>query len=164
MIGGPSMFELYGITGLPENDPTLTGGLTPQSITGYSQLGRQATNPQFQNPFNTNVRLTLTNILGRHSVKTGFEYLAVNTDVQDTNPLYGLDTYSSQFSRPAGAAANNQYNLADFYFGARTQYQLASLIVARMRQRSYFAYIQDDFRLNDKMTLNLGLRYEYVTP
>ena len=56
VIGGPSMFELYGITGLPENDPTLTGGLTPQSITGYSQLGRQATNPQFQNPFNINVR------------------------------------------------------------------------------------------------------------
>ncbi len=51
--------------------------------------------------------------------------------MQDTNPLYGLDTYSSQFSRPAGAAANNQYNLADFYFGARTQYELASLIVAR---------------------------------
>ncbi len=51
VIGGPSMRELYGITGLPENDPSITGGLTPQSITGYSQLGRQATNPQFQNPF-----------------------------------------------------------------------------------------------------------------
>ena len=50
VIGGPSMFELYGIPGLPENDPELTGGLTPQTITGYSQLGRQATNPQFQNP------------------------------------------------------------------------------------------------------------------
>ena len=74
-----------------------------------------------------NVRVNATNIFGRHSVKTGFEYLMINTDVQDTNPLYGLDTYSSQFSRPAGAAANNLYNLADFYFGARTQYELATL-------------------------------------
>ena len=64
VIGGPSMFELYGITGLPENDPSITGGLTPQTITGFSQLGRQATNPQFQNPFNINPRLTLTTILG----------------------------------------------------------------------------------------------------
>ncbi|HMF61333.1 MAG TPA: TonB-dependent receptor, partial [Vicinamibacterales bacterium] len=164
VIGGPSMFELYGITGLPENDPTLTGGLTPQSITGYSQLGRQATNPQFQDPFNVNLRVNVTNIFGRHSLKTGFEYLRVNTDVQDTNPLYGLDTYSSQFSRPTGAAANNLYSLADFYFGARTQYELASLIVAEMRQRAYYAYMQDDVRINDRLTVNMGLRYEFVTP
>ena len=164
VIGGPSMFELYGITGLPENDPSLTGGLTPQSITGYSQLGRQATNPQFQNPFNVNLRVNVTNLFGRHSLKTGFEYLRINTDVQDTNPLYGLDTYSSQFSRPTGAAANNLYNLADFYFGARTQYELASLIVAEMRQRAYYAYVQDDVRLNDRLTVNMGLRYEFVTP
>jgi hypothetical protein len=164
VIGGPSMRELYGITGLPENDPSITGGLTPQSITGYSQLGRQATNPQFQNPSNINPRVTLTNIFGRHTVKFGFEYIAINTEVQDTNPLYGLDTYSSQFSRPTTSAASNQYNLADFYFGARTQYELASLIVAKMRQRGTYWYVQDDFNVNSKLTLNLGIRYEYVTP
>ncbi|HEX4945670.1 MAG TPA: carboxypeptidase regulatory-like domain-containing protein, partial [Blastocatellia bacterium] len=42
LSGGPSMRELYGITGLPE-DRTITGGLTTQTITGFSQLGRQAT-------------------------------------------------------------------------------------------------------------------------
>ena len=103
-------------------------------------------------------------IFGRHSVKFGFEYISINTEVQDTNPLYGLDTYSSQFSRPTSAAANNQYNLADFYFGARTQYELASLIVAKMRQRGTYWYVQDDFNVNSKLTLNLGVRYEYVTP
>jgi len=164
VIGGPSMFELYGITGLPENDASITGGLTPQSITGYSQLGRQSTNPQFQNPSLFNPRVSLTRILGRHSLKVGFEFAAINTEVQDTNPLYGLDTYSSQFSRPTGAAASNQYNLADFYFGARTQYELASLIVAKMRQRGYYSYVQDDVRLGAKLTINVGLRYEYVTP
>ncbi len=163
-IGGPSMLELYGITGLPQNDSSITGGLTPQSITGYSELGRQSTNPQFQNPFSVNPRVNLTNILGRHSVKVGFEFNAINTEVQDTNPLYGRDTYSSQFSRPSGAAASNLYNLADFYFGARTQYEVASLIVAQMRQRAHYAYIQDDFKVNDRLTLNVGLRYEYVTP
>src|SRR6185369_7835754 len=52
-VGGPSMLELYGITGLPQ-DRTVTGGLTTQTISGYAQIGRQATNPQFQNPFSVN--------------------------------------------------------------------------------------------------------------
>ena len=31
-----------------------------------------------------------------------------------------------------------------------------------LRQRYQFAYVQDDFRLNDKLTLNAGLRDEYA--
>ena len=169
LVGGPSMFALYGITGLPE-DPTVTGGLTTQTITGISQLGRQATNPQFQNPFSVDPRLTLSKILGRHTLKVGYEYLTVNTDVQDTNPLNGLDTYSGQFSKPNPVSpattvpANNLYNLADFYFGARSQYELANLLVVHMRQRLHFAFVQDDIKVNQKLTINAGLRYEFATP
>ncbi len=163
LIGGQSPFELYGITGLP-NDPEINGGLTTQTIGGLSQLGRQATNPQFQNPTNTDLRASYGFVLGNHSLKIGYEYLAVNTEVQDTNPLLGLDTYTGQFSRPVGAAANNAYNLADFFFGLRNQYELANLTIAQMRQRFHFAYIQDDFKVNQKLTLNLGLRYEFGTP
>jgi hypothetical protein len=163
LTGGPSMRDLYGITGLPD-DPMVTGGLTTQTINGISQLGRQATNPQFQNPFNVNPRVNYSFTLGRHSLKTGYEYLAVNTDVQDTNPLMGLDTYAGQFSRPAGVTTNNLYNLADFMFGARSQYEFANLLVVNMRRRLHYAYLQDDFKVNQKLTLNLGVRYEFATP
>jgi Carboxypeptidase regulatory-like domain/TonB-dependent Receptor Plug Domain len=163
LTGGPSMLQLYGITGLPD-DPAITGGLTTQTITGFSQLGRQATNPQFQNPFDVNPRVNYTFSLGRHSLKTGYEYLAVNTDVQDTNPLMGLDTYSGQFTRPAGAASNNLYNLADFMFGLRSQYEFANLLVVNLRQRLHYAYLQDDFKVSPKLTFNLGVRYEFATP
>jgi TonB-dependent receptor-like protein len=84
--------------------------------------------------------------------------------VQDTNPLMGLDTYSGQFSRPTGAAANNLFNLADFYFGARSQYELANLLVVHLRQRLHYAYLQDDFKVSPRLTLNLGVRYEFSTP
>jgi hypothetical protein len=163
LTGGPSMLELYGITGLP-TDKTITGGLTTQTITGFSQLGRQATNPQFQDPSNIDPRINYSWSWGRHSLKTGYEYLRINTDVQDTNPLMGLDTYSGQFSRPAGALANNLYNLADFMFGARSQYELADLLVVNLRQRLHYAYVQDDFKVSPRLTLNLGLRYEFSTP
>ena len=48
-LGGASMQDLYGISGLP-TFPQLTGGLNTQNISGFTGMGRQATNPQFQNP------------------------------------------------------------------------------------------------------------------
>ena len=48
--------------------------------------------------------------------------------------------------------------------GLRSQYALSTFFVANMRQDLHFAYVQDDLRVNDRLTLNAGLRYEYATP
>jgi hypothetical protein len=162
-LGQPSALEAYGITGLP-TDPRIAGGLPTQLITGFSDLGRQATNPQWQFPTVYNPKVNYTWMRGRHSLKTGYEFQHVQTEVQDVNPLYGRDQYAGQFSRPAGVAANNLYNLADFMFGLRSTYALSNVLIANLRQNMHFTYLQDDFRLNDRLTLNLGLRYEYATP
>lgn len=164
-VGGPSMRELFGITGLPEG-PRIQGGVTPQDIGGLgTRIGRQSTNPQAQFPTTINSRLNMTFLVGRHSLKTGYEYAALNQDVDDTNPLYGIDNYGGGFSRPNTTIATNYlHNLADFYFGARNNYQLATQVTAKMRQRFHYWYLQDDFKVTQKLTLNLGLRYELVTP
>jgi hypothetical protein len=161
--GLPGAAQEYGITGLP-NDPRVSGGLPTQLIVGFSDLGRQATNPQWQYPTVWNPKVNYTRLMGRHSVKTGYEFQHVQTEVQDVNPLYGRDQYAGQFTRPAGAAANNLYNLADFMLGLRSTFALSNILVANLRQNMHFAYVQDDFRVNDRLTVNLGLRYEYATP
>ena len=153
----------FGITGLP-TDPRIAGGLPSQAITGYSAFGRQATNPQWQFPTVFNPKINYSWLKGRQSLKAGYEFQHINVEVQDVNPLYGLDSYTGQFTRPAGAAANNLYNLADFMLGLRSQYALSTFLVANMQQDLHFTYVQDDVRVNDKLTLNLGLRYEYATP
>jgi hypothetical protein len=87
------------------------------------------------------------------------------TEVQDVNPLYGRDSYAGQFSKAVSTAANNNlYNLADFMFGARSTYALSNILVAELQQNMHFLYLQDDWRVNDRLTLNAGLRYEYATP
>jgi len=177
LLGGPSMEELYGITGLPTT-PELTGGLTAQIINGFpsaSALGRQPTNPQFQNPLVWNPKLNYSRVIGRHAMKTGYEFQMIRTQVQDINPLYGRDTYNGSFSRPTCAVlglpsdcsiANDtaSYGVADFLFGLRSQYALASYLIGNYRQHQHFIYYQDDFRVNAKLTLNLGLRWEFATP
>ena len=119
------MRELFGITGLPEG-PRIQGGVTPQDITGFARIGRQSTSPQAQFPNTLNSRLNYNKIMGRHNLKTGHEWLHLAVAVDDTNPLYGIDAYGGGFSRPTAGASNTAYSLADFYFGARSIYQLAT--------------------------------------
>ncbi|MFN7914891.1 MAG: carboxypeptidase regulatory-like domain-containing protein [Vicinamibacterales bacterium] len=162
-LGSAGALEQFGLAGLP-NDPRIAGGLPTQSITGYTGLGRQATNPQWQYPTVWNPKINYTWLSGAHSMKAGYEFQRVNTQVQDVNPLYGRDTYSGQYSRPAGAAAANIYNLADFMLGLRSQYALSNVLVADIRQNMDFGYVQDDWRVRDGLTFNVGLRYEYASP
>lgn len=159
----PNMAQEYGISGLPDS-PVIGGGLTAQSIGGFSALGRQSSNPQFQNPTTLNPKLNYSKISGRHVWKTGYEYQTINTDIFDFNPQYGQDNYSGQFSRPTGSSSNNLYNLADFLMGLRSSYSLNNEIVLNYRQRMHFLYFQDDWKVNNKLTLNLGVRYEFATP
>ena len=78
----------YGITGLP-TDTYFAGGLTQQSVTGWTAWGRQNSNPQFQNPLVVDLRLNYSWIKGAHTLKTGYEYQQINTEVDDVNPKYG---------------------------------------------------------------------------
>ncbi len=161
---GSMIMQEWGITGLP-TDPRFAGGITSQSISGFTLIGRRTTNPQFQNPFVVNPRVTFSKATGRHSLKVGYEYQSINTEVEDFAPKYGSNTYGGQFSRPSGGNAALQiYNLADFLFGAQSAYSLRNLFVANLRQRMHFGYLQDDFRVSSRLTLNLGVRYEFATP
>jgi hypothetical protein len=161
-LGSASAFEQFGLAGLP-TDPRIAGGLPTQLITGYSDLGRQATNPQWQYPTVYNPKINYTWTTGPHSFKSGYEFQWISTEVQDVNPLYGRDSYNGRFTGPSGTT-NNLYNLADFMLGLRAQYALSSVLVANLRRHMHFAYVQDDWRATSRLTLNLGVRYEFSTP
>lgn len=174
-LGGQSMQTEYGVSGLP-TAPYLTGGLDTQNITGFSTvIGRQATNPQFQIPTSWDPKVNYSWMHGRHALKAGFEMGIIHTEVMDINPVYGLNAYAGQFSKPTCAelglatgcsikSDSGSYNLADFIFGLPSQAQLANYLVGSYRQRQYFLYVQDDYRVTSKLTLNLGLRWEFATP
>lgn len=154
--------------GLP-TDPTVAGGIPGISITGFSGLGRQTTNPQFQNPSLLDPKVNYSWVVKNHSLKAGYEYQQVWMDVQDTNPLYGGFTFAGGYSRryTAGATTEtltNDNTFADFLWGASSAYSLSSYFVAQLRNRSNYAYLQDDWKVSPKLTVNLGLRYEYTTP
>ena len=153
-----------GFQGLPTT-PSLTGGLDTQTITGLTALGRQTSNPQFQNPTSWNPALNFSKTIGRHSLKVGYQYLYVRTEILDTNPLYGQDTYAGGFSKPAGGPSDStSYSLADFIFALPNQINLGSYAVVNLRQFVHSLYAQDDYRVTSKLTLNIGLSWEFASP
>jgi len=168
--GLPSL--MGGIPGLPTS-PTVVRSLNVQSVNNYSQFGNQGSNPQFQNPHVYNPKINYTQIRGRSTYKVGYEYQAIFTQIDDFNPVYGQDTYDGGFSYTGATASalsgadtgtKEAVALADFLFGARDSFQLNNFVIVHLNQRMHYFYLQDDVRLNSKLTVNAGLRYELVTP
>ena len=173
-IGLQTSLPGFPFAGLPTT-PDLVGGLNSQNISGFSQLGRQTSNPQFQNPTSFDPKINFSLIRGKHSVKMGYELLVIRTEVLDVNPLYGEDQFTSGFSKPtcaelgqasgcAVASDSTSYNLADFIFGTPSIINLGTNVVTNLRQHVHSLYAQDDFRMTSKLTLNLGLRWDFATP
>ena len=161
-----------GIPGLPTN-PITVASLNVQSVSNFSSFGTQGSNPQFQNPYVFNPKINYTWIHGRSTYKLGYEYQAIFTTIDDFNPVYGEDTYNGGFSfTGATSSALSGSNtgtkeavaLADFIFGARDTYQLNNFVNVHLNQRMHNWYFQDDVRVNSRLTVNAGLRYELVTP
>lgn len=162
-VGTPTIGERFRIPNIP-NDPRFTGGVSAQGINGFTALGVQSSNPQFQNPFVWNPKVNYSRVLSRHSLKMGYEYQAIDTDIDDFNPKYGNDSYAGRFSQAPGTPTNDLQFLSDFLFGARSRYNLNNAVIMNYRQRMHFLYLQDDWKLSRRLTMNLGVRYEFATP
>ena len=168
--GLPSL--MAGITGLPTS-PQVVRSLNDQSVNGYTQFGSQGSNPQFQNPYVFNPKINYTFLHGRNSYKVGYEYQAIFTSISDFNPNYGENTYNGSFSytnpnintlSKLDTGTKEAVALADFLLGAADTYQLNNFAVIHLNQRMHNLYFQDDIRVNSRLTVNAGLRYELVTP
>ena len=90
----------FTIPNLP-TDSSLAGGLFSVNLSDLSQLGRQSSNPQYQDPLVVDPKVNFTKILGRHSLKTGFEYQFIDTEVSDFHPQYGTENFTGFFSSPS---------------------------------------------------------------
>ena len=154
---------LAGIPNVPQN-PAYTGGLNAQAVSGFSQFGEQGTNPQFNNPMQANPRVNYTLLRGHHSLKFGYEFGRLSQTISDFHPKFGIDTYAGSFSSAGSATTAQAANLSDFLFGARSNYQLNAPNQVQYLRFWHMGYVQDDWKALPTLTLNLGLRYEFMSP
>ena len=148
---GPAVI---GLKGVPD-DPTLVGGLPKMNLQGFDAVGRHTSTPQFQTPRLINPRAMFTLVRGAHMVKFGGEYLDVSTKINDLNAPIGRMNFDNRFTNRA---------IGDLLLGLPSQLALTSYTVMDQGQKMQFYFVQDDYRVSDRLTANLGLRYEFATP
>jgi hypothetical protein len=160
------LFGLNGdsIVGIPFAGTQAYEGFTGESINNNaSYIGTNASPQVFtDNTFNYEDNLTWQR--GRHLITIGGQATRYQQNYLNAGNVgfLGQFSYNGEFTGLNGAAG---YGPADFVLGEISNVQLASpLGNVGNRQWRTAGYFQDDFKVNSKLTLNLGLRYEIDQP
>jgi len=125
------------------------------NVAGISALGSSG-QQRIQTPILTEQLVdTLTWVKGRHQLKTGFEVrYSRNQDIN--TPSTG-----GQFAFAERATANS---VAALLLGYVNNAALVSTDALNSRSDYYGTFVQDDWKVLSKLTLNFGLRWDMDTP
>jgi len=108
---------------------------------------------------------TLNIIRGKHTIRTGVQLRSSQFNLFQIGQPRGNVSFSGQFTQlDPGNANGTGSGLADMLLGLAISAKISSLTYFGNRQQSYVGFVNDDYKINSKLTLNLGLRYDYVTP
>ena len=141
--------------GIPVGDDSIAGGMSSFGITGYTQLGLGANNPTVRNSQNRQIMSDLNWSHGAHDLKFGVNVLKLQNNIVNSNYDIGLWTFNGQFTGDG---------MADFLIGWSSQWQGSIKENVNLRGWLPAAYVQDDWKISPKLTVNLGVRYEVGLP
>ncbi len=158
-LDGPALIAEFGLQGIAWN-PEVAKGAPVFSFTNFQQIG--ATD-LYQDPSERihQVANNLTWTRGNHTVKSGIE-LRWN---RGTNFPGGTSFPVLQFGQFSFGGSFSGYDYSDFLLGlpqTAGRATAAPLIHALSTDFSWF--LQDDWKVTRRLTLNLGVRYDYNPP
>lgn len=104
--------------------------------------------------------------LGRHSLKVGFDGRQYRISIQNFGDSAGNFTEGTSWvtSGTTGAAQTFGGDLAEFMFGLANSGTYSTNLRSNYHQYYLGAFVQDDWKVSDRLTLNLGVRYDFDTP
>ena len=140
-----------------------TGG-SCGSFTSYQCLGNtgSALDPTTSYQFFTD----MVKVIGRHSLKIGFDGRQYRMSIQNFGNSSGNFTFNSNFVNAGTGAAAQTFggDLASFLLGLPSSGDFDLNARADYHQYYVGTFVQDDWHISNKLTLNLGMRFDIDTP
>jgi outer membrane receptor protein involved in Fe transport len=151
-------FGQTGVTlkGVP-NDPRVAGGLAGINFsTGGYRLGSPDFLPKYQLTQQFQFTDTLTWSRNANQWKFGIDLMMpLKNTFLDVPATRGSVTFRPTFTGQV---------LGDFLLGYVADAQLSNIAETHQLLSSYAFYVQDDWKPSNKLTVNAGLRYDFMTP
>lgn len=159
---GMNLAEKFGLKGV--NDTPFSSGLPIIYLNNYNSIGGDDWKPLFFREtsiqFNDNLSVTA----GKHFLKVGGEYRR-----RDENNYFSIFPHGAFWVGVASTSYKGWWwqghELADLLLGLPAMgFRGRRFASPLLRDHQYSFFLQDDWKVTDRLTLNLGLRYEYATP
>jgi hypothetical protein len=158
-----NVIQQLGVEGLTANPANY--GLPYFQLADYSLVTDDPTLPQVQRDNLWNLSDSVSWTRAAHTIKTGVDWIHFQLNYQQNELARGSYTYTGAFTSADGTPGPTGDAMADFLLGfPQDTSRNEGNTQAYLRQNSFGGFVQDDWRVSPRLTLNLGLRYEYVTP
>jgi hypothetical protein len=133
------------------------------TVTQMIQLGSKASNHDRDRSWVFNEALTWLH--NRHTVKIGGDFRRQMYDNYNPGKLSGSYTFTGGFTAQSPNGSGSGFALADLLLGIPNSTSISTNdYTYRLNINNASAFIQDDFKVIPKLTLNLGLRWEFDGP
>jgi hypothetical protein len=134
------------------------------SPSGYTAVG--AGSSSFDNTNTHSLQATVTKTISKHTVKFGGQFNVVENNYNNPASSSGSWTFSTVFTQLNPLVTNSLQgnSLASELLGYPATGSVAINGSFAYSSHYYGAFVQDDWRINSRLTVNLGLRWDLETP
>jgi Carboxypeptidase regulatory-like domain/TonB dependent receptor len=149
--------------GIPNaNGGGAAGGLTNFSIAGTVGLGDGSGSLDKVNN-NWEIDQAFSLVKGHHELKVGLDIMTRRFAFISPSYPVGQFSFSGVYTNNPGSPNGTGYGLADFLLGHPISSQIDITRYFDLRRYEYGLYVQDNFRVSSKLTLNFGLRDDLLS-